>query len=202
MKRILLLVAVLALLATACGGTADADEGVASLDGSESLGVVDTTAAPDLSEEETLLAFTQCLRDNGVDIDDPTVDSEGNLRLSRPSSAAQEGQGRNEEFRAAREACNSLLEGVTLGFQDVDVTELEDQLLEFAMCVRENGYEDMPDPDLSTVGIPGQGGGGPFGQLDREDPLFQAAADACQDILAGIPRGPGAGGGRGTAGNG
>ncbi len=200
MKRILLLVAVLALVATACGGTADADEGVASLDSSQSLEASDLTVAPQVNEEEALLAFTQCLRDNGVDVTDPTVDAAGNLRLSRPNDAAGQSQDAREEFRAAREACGELLEGVTLGFQDVDQTELEDRLLEFAACMRENGYEDMPDPDLSDFGTLGQGGGGPFGQFDRDDPAFQEAQEQCQEVLAGF--GPGPGGGRGAQGTG
>ena len=69
--------------------------------------------------------------------------------------------------------------------------------------MRDNGYEEMPDPDLSSFGTPGQGGGGPFGQLDRDDPDFIAASEECQDILAGFQRGPGGGGGgRGGQGNG
>ncbi|NND01513.1 MAG: hypothetical protein HKN91_01880 [Acidimicrobiia bacterium] len=200
MKRILLLVSVLALVATACGGSADADDGVASIDETQNLETVDATIGPELSEEEALLAFSQCLRDNGLDIDDPTVDADGNLRLSRPNTADGQGQGNREEFQSAREACSDLLEGVTLGFQGIDQTELEDDLLQFAMCMRENGYEEMPDPDLSATGTPGQAGGGPFGELDRGDPDYQAAAEQCQDVLAGFGRGFG-GGGRG-AGNG
>lgn len=202
MRQILLLFAVLALATAACGGTAEADEGVASIDGAGALDIPTTVAAAEMTEEEALLAFTQCLRDQGVDIEDPTVDSDGNLRLSRPNNAGQgQGQGGSEDFRAAREACSGLLEGVTLGFQDVDLTAIEDQLLEFAVCMRDNGYEQMPDPDLTgAIGGGGQGGG-PFGQLDRDDPDFQAAAEECQDVLAGIPRGPG-GGSRGGQGNG
>lgn len=200
MRRIALLAAVVALVASACGGAADAEEGVATIDDTALLDISGTTAAPEMTEEEVLLAFTQCLRDNGLDIDDPTVDAEGNLRLSRPDGAGEQGQDGNEVFGAARQACRELLEGVTLGFRDVDVTELEDQLLAFAACVRDNGYESMPDPDLSGLGNPGQGGGGPFGELDRDDPAFQMAAEQCQDILAGFPREPG--GGRGGQGDG
>jgi len=184
MKRMLLLIAVLALVAAACGGSAGADEGVASLDGSTQLESAATTAAPELT------------RDEGFDVEDPTVDSEGNLRLARPAEAQEEGFDR-EAYRAAREACDEFLENVSLGFRDEDRTEIEDQLLEFAACVRENGY-DMPDPEFS--GTPGQGGGGgPFGDIDREDPAFQAAAEACQDVL---PGGGGAGGLRGGGGAG
>ena len=190
MKRMLLLIAVLALVAAACGGSAGADEGVASLDDSTQLDTVSTTAAPEGTREEALLAFTACLRDEGFDVEDPTVDSEGNLRLARPAEAQEEDFDR-DAYRAAREACDEYLENVTLGFRDEDRTEIEDQLLAFAACVRENGY-DMPDPDFS--GTPGQGGGGgPFGAIDRTDPAFQAASEACQDVLPGV--GPGGGGG-------
>ncbi len=199
MKKIMLLVAVMALVATACGGSADADDGVASLDGSLQLDGATDTTAPVLSEEEALLAFTACLRDAGVDIDDPTVDSEGNLRIARPNAGAgsggDSGNFDREAFRAARDECGEFLEGVALGFRDTDRTEIEDQLLEFAACVRDNGY-DIDDPDFSST--PGQGGGGgPFGDIDREDPAFVAAAEACQDLLPGFARGGGPGGGRG-----
>lgn len=200
MKRIMLLVAVMALVATACGGSADADDGVASLDGSVILdGATDTTVAT-MTEEEALLAFTACLRDAGVDIDDPTVDAEGNLQIGRPNAGAgaaggDTGNFDREAFRAAREECDDFLEGVALGFRDTDRTEIEDQLLEFAACVRENGYQ-MDDPDFS--GTPGQGGGGgPFGGIDLEDPAFVAASEACQDALPGFGPGGGPIGGRG-----
>lgn len=198
MKRILLLVAALALAATACGGSADADDGVASLNDSTAPDPPSDQAAPAMTEEEALLAFTACLRDAGIDIDDPTVDAEGNLRIARPNDAGQGGDFDRDAFREVRESCSELLEGVSLGFQNVNRTEIEDRLLEFASCMRDNGY-DMPDPDFSA-GNPGQGGGGPFGQIDRDDPSFQTAAEACGEIIDGFGRG--AGGGRGpSAGN-
>ena len=197
MKRIVLLIAVLALVATACGGAAGADDGVASLDDTTALdSPASSVAAAEPTREEALLAFTACLRDQGVDVNDPTVDAAGNLRLERPNNAQGDADFDRDAFRAAREACVEHLEGVTLGFRDEDSTEIEDQLLEFAECVRENGY-DMPDPDFSALGAGGGPGGGPFGQLDREDPAFQAAAEACSDILSGFP-GRGAGGGPGA----
>lgn len=198
MKKIMLLVAVLALVATACGGSADADDGVASLDDTAQLdSASDTTVAPELTQEEALLEFTACLRDAGVDIDDPTVDADGNLQIARPndgagSAGSEPSDFDREAFRAAREECGEFLEGVALGFRDTDRTEIEDQLLVYAACMRDNGYQ-MDDPDFS--GTPGQGGGGgPFGDIDRDDPAFIAAAEACEDSLPGF--GPGGGGGR------
>ena len=199
MKRILMPIAVLALVATACGGSADAADGVATLDDSAAVAAVPEAVAPEITEEEALLAFTACLRDAGVDIEDPTIDADGNLRLVRPDNAGQEDEFDREAFRAARQACGQLLEGVNLGFQAEDRTAIEDQLLEYASCIRANGY-DMPDPDFSGGG-PGQGGGGPFGQLDRDDPAFQSASAACAEIIDGFGRGLGGGRGGPGAGN-
>ncbi|MEE8456868.1 MAG: hypothetical protein V3S28_02360, partial [Acidimicrobiia bacterium] len=77
----------------------------------------------------------------------------------------------------------------------------QDNFLEFAVCMRENGY-DMPDPDFSNFGQPGQGGGQGRGQLfggdlDRNDPAFQSAFAACEDIFSDAFRIPGQGGGQG-----
>ncbi len=197
MKRMLLLPAVLALVATACGGSAGADDGVASLDDTAALDAAPVTSAPAVSQEEALLAFTACLREQGIDVPDPTMDADGNLQLARPNTAQGDPEFDRDTFRAAREACAEHLEDVTLGFRGEDRTETEDQLLEFAVCIRDNGF-DMPDPDFSNA-TPGQGGGGgPFSGIDRSDPAFQAAAEACSDLLPGagrgLPRGPGGGG--------
>jgi len=201
MKRAPILFASVALAAAACGGSADAAAGVASLDDTAQANVVESAAVPEMTQEEALLAFTACMRENGIDIDDPTVDADGNLRIGRPNAGAgAEGADpdrlRDEEFRTAREDCGELLQGVALGFQQTDRTEFDDQLLEFAACMRDNGV-DMPDPDFTEfgpgLGAPGEGEGrgGPFGDIDRSDPDFQAAQEACQDILAGFGSGGG-----------
>ena len=187
-KKLTLLIAVLALVAAACGGSgSDEADGVASLTDANSA-LDDAAAAaeeiPDpVDAEQALLEFTECLRDQGIDIADPTVDSDGNVRLTRPDFG--EG-GPPEGFRESAEACQELLEGVTLGREQRDRTEFQDILLEFASCMRSNGY-DMTDPDFSNFGQPGQGpGGGPFGDIDREDPAFVTASEACEDILGGF----------------
>ena len=195
-RRFLLLVAALALIATACGGSGnDESSGVASLEGG-SNSINDSAAGSeatgeDVDPEEAMLALTQCLRDQGIDIADPTVDADGNPQLSRPNFG--EG-GPDEGFREAVQACEGLIEGVTLGGQRPDLTEIQDELLEFASCMRDNGY-DMEDPDLSAFGQPGQGGQGRgiFGAIDPDDPAFESALESCEGILAGF--GPGGGGG-------
>ena len=99
-----------------------------------------------------------------------------------------------EAAQAARETCSGLLEGVTLGLGRGDFTEIQDRLLEFATCMRENGY-DMPDPDFGNLQPRGgEGDGqftGPFGEIDPEDPSFVAASEACSDVLSGFGQGGG-----------
>jgi hypothetical protein len=194
MKRNVVIPMVLAfgLLAAACGG-ADSDSGVASLESETQAEQAEDTTVDSASQEEAVMAFTVCLRDEGLDVDDPIVDDQGNLRPPRPREIESMDR---EVAQGAFESCNVYLEDVTFGLDSQDRTEREDELLAFASCVRENGY-DMPDPDFSTERTPGQGGGGPFGGLDREDPAFQTALAACSDIFgAGAPI-PGTGGGQG-----
>jgi len=188
----------LTLAASACG-TADAGGGGESLSGSgevASVAVDDTTVEDDATTDEVdteaqLLQFAECIRGQGFEIDDPTVDADGNVLLPRPTNNGA-GQGPPEGFVEARDACAEHLEGVTLGFQGGDQTELQDQLLAFSACMRDNDF-DLPDPDFSEGG-----GRGLLQQVDQDDPAYQAAFANCDDILGGFGgggRGGGAGGG-------
>jgi hypothetical protein len=104
-----------------------------------------------------------------------------------------------EEMEAAEEVCG---QAPALGAGDLeDQRAAQDAALEFAQCMRDQGIDDFPDPDLSTTG-PGDGDSddgrtGPFGDVDMDDPETQAAFEACQDLLGGP--GGGAGGGPGVA---
>ncbi len=200
MKRTTLLIAVLALVAAACGGSGDdAGSGVASLstiDGGTDNGATGVNTEDEVDPEQAMLALTQCIRDQGIDIADPTVDADGNPQLSRAEFGED---GPPEGFREAIQECAGLIEGVTLGRQGQDLSALQDTLVEYAACMRTNGYE-MDDPDFSNFGQPGEGGGpgqggGIFGDIDREDPDFVSANEQCEGILAGF--GPGGGGGPG-----
>lgn len=183
MRRSLIALATgFALLAAACGGGGDTTEGVASLsetDQAPSSTVTSTTIDP----EEALMAFTACMREQGIELEDPTVDAEGNLQLPRPPTDLTPRE--REEAREAFQECADLLEGVALGLLGVTETELEDALVRYAACMREQGY-DLPDPDFSQgLARPG----GIFGRdIDPNDPAFQAADAVCRDVFteAGI----------------
>src|SRR5210317_1067365 len=130
------------LLAASCSGT-DSDSGVASLEtlaeptGDQGRAQDEVVAGEPVSDEEAILAFAACLRDEGIDVDDPTVDADGNLRPPRPRDIGQEDR---EMVRAAMDACSEHLENVAFGLDAVDRSEREDQLFEYAACMRENGY--------------------------------------------------------------
>ena len=191
---------VLAVTLVACGDAASGT-GVASLENVPSSADVgrEVEGSADLDVETQMLAFAQCMRDAGVDMEDPTVDADGNLGFGAFRGPGQDGDqtGPPDGFREAIDQCQPLLEGLELGFGRGDQTELQDTLIEYAQCMRDNGYA-MDDPDLSSLG-PGAAvdrgertpGGGPFGDVDFDDPAFQTAQSACEDILGGF--GPGGG---------
>lgn len=190
--RLILLLGALALLGAACAGTEES--GVASLEVVDDENPVEVESPGDTDPEQAMFDLAACLRDNGIDIEDPTVDSSGNVEFGGIRGAAEAAGVEPESLRAAMDACAQNLEGVSLGRrgEDFDETALQDTLLEFAACMRANGY-DMPDPDFTSGGSGaggGGGGGGPFGQIDRTDPDFLAAEGACRETLDGF-RGPG-----------
>ena len=174
-RFILSLLLAAGLIATACSATSDSDVATLETDFDAILNT-DSAAIPG---EDAVLAFTGCLRDEGLEVDDPAVDSEGNLVAPTPHALA----GKTLDMGAVHSAfdvCKDHLDNVAFGMSTEDQSEREDELLAFAICMRDNGY-DMPDPDFSNGG---HSGDGPFGDaIDTDDPLFKAAAPSCQGII-------------------
>ncbi|MGZ5383398.1 MAG: hypothetical protein ACXW15_08295 [Acidimicrobiia bacterium] len=208
-KPLVLLLFVLALMATACASGSES-AGVATLEGSDTTSSTAATPADDqIDTEQAMLNFTQCLRDQGLDIQDPEMDADGNLNFRGLIEGA--GEADRAALQAGFEACQSELEGITLGGPGgFDRTAIQDTLIEYAACMRENGY-DMEDPDLSNFGpgpssggtdeVPGEGVG-PFGGIDPNDPAFAAANEVCQEIFTNLGFGQGGGPGGGFIGGG
>jgi hypothetical protein len=189
MKPIIGLALALALLTAACGSGDEATDGVASLEETTVISTAETL--PHIDQEQAVIALVQCLRDEGLEVSDPEVNADGNVDLRSLFRQAGEAQIDREAFQAGLDACEAEVAAVTIGFtRDFDLTEIQDQLIIFAQCMRDNGY-DMDDPNLSNFGQPG--GGGPFGDIDPEDPDFIAANEACEDAR---PLFGGGGGGR------
>lgn len=180
--RVLLLVAALALVAAACGGSTG--DGVATLEDATAttVGVQDELAA----EEARLIEFSQCMRDSGVpDFPDAVVTEDGAVDFGGFEQFDEFDQ---DDMETAFDACLDKLEGLSFapGGANFDLTGIQDTLLEFAMCMRDNGF-DMPDPDFTNFDL--GSGVGPFGEIDPTDPGFEEALEACQDIFANLPFG-------------
>jgi hypothetical protein len=166
------------LVLAACGS--DSDD-VPSLRSIEDTQLVDST--PDavdsvLDNEAMMMAFTQCLRDQGIEVYDPVVDSEGNV--GKPELA----QGVNlkgEGFGAAYEACAEHLEGFTFEKKRVDVSALVDQFVALATCLRDKGY-DVDDPTAETLD---QWGDDFKSSIDWDDPTAVADYEECSGETVG-----------------
>lgn len=181
-RGLLLALSLLTLLA-ACGGDDSDGSAVASLD---DVATTTTAGASDPSDETAIdeaavLEFAACMRDGGIDFPDPVVDADGNVGFDllalRDLADVDE-----SELEAAFEPCAPLLEGVSFGFEDIFDAEFQDELLDFSVCMRANGF-DMPDPDFSNLTTNGQ----LYPEFDLDDPDFETAFEACQDSLPGIP---------------
>jgi hypothetical protein len=204
----------------ACGGgstgaSSGPDEEVASLEEGTSDGDPSGTDAAGedatLAADEAALEFSQCLRDEGLDVPDIGVDANGNIELRDAFESIDRS---DDTFRDAMESCRELLGdggfGGGRGAQR-DSTEFADALLAVSDCVRAEGFEDVDDLTLGQPGgNAGQGGGedapedgaqppgrgqgqGGFGDrttgiaiqlgLDPEDPAVIDVMETCLPIL-------------------
>ena len=206
---------VAAVFVTACSPDGDgAAVGIATLEDVAGAEVEDGEVAVALTPDEAALAFSECMRAEGVDIADIGVDADGNLNLRETFRDLVVDFG-DEELAAARELCFPLLEGVAFGGGRpraglADNPEVQDALLEFTDCIRDEGF-DVGDITFGFGGPggPGQGGtppgdgtppergrgqgrggfGDPNGRLarllglDPEDPAVVDALEVCGPIV-------------------
>ena len=173
--------AVAVLLGTAaCGSSGDDDAGdddVASLDDDSSPATDATTegtAAPE-DFEEAMLAFTECMRDHGIDMPDPQISGDGGVAI------AIEGEMDDEVFQDAQTACEPLMENARgdLELDPEQLAEMQAEMLEFTECMREHGV-DMADPVFSDDGRVTQQGPPPGADgSEFDDDEFNAAAEEC-----------------------
>ena len=179
------MVLAVSLVAAACGGDDDGSDGVASIDDIAATPAEDDPVASPgsaRSDEAAVLEFASCMRDEGIDFPDPNVDADGNVGFDLASlrSLSELDQ---TEVETAFESCLDLLAGVSFGFERIFDADFQDDLVAFAGCMRDNGF-DMPDPDFAALTTTGE----IFPEmLDITDPDFESAFDACQDTLPGIP---------------
>jgi hypothetical protein len=133
--------------------------------------------APDGSRQATdrregALRFAQCMREQGIDHPDP--DANGLFRI-KPDQGFDP---QSAKFRKAADACQKYLAemGPPPELSEEDRKKMEEQMLAFARCMREQGI-DMPDPNFDGGGFTFEVG--PNG-LDPSDPDFRAAEQECR----------------------
>ena len=153
-----------ALAMTGCASDDDGGGGVASAGGTSSAAPADE----EVDRAEMGLKFAQCMRENGVPMDDPEPGKGIQLKVGPETS--------QETVQAAMEACREYNPQEN-GAGKAD-PEREAAVREFAQCMRDNGVEAFPDPEPGSPGIKITGDVG-------QDPDFQTAQESCQDKLAG-----------------
>ena len=139
-KRLaILLIIVLALLLAACSS------GVEDV---PSLRATATPVVEEVSDDEAkVVAFAQCMRDQGIEYKDPVVDFEGNVQ--QPEFVEGFTYTR-AELAAPYKACSHHIEGLTFGQERQDPSEQIDQYIELVACLRDKGY-DVDDPTAETL---------------------------------------------------
>jgi len=134
----------LALLLAACGSDG-AD--VPTLQDTQPATNEESVTDPIESNEALMMTFTECLREQGLNVADPVVGADGNI--GKPELVGG-GEFDKEVLGEAMEACREHLEGLTFEEKRIDVSELVDQSMALAACLRDKGY-DVPDPTAETL---------------------------------------------------
>ena len=146
--------------ASACFSSVQSDVGVAKvIDSTPEFPIESKPQNSDTSEyfgentdEKAATLFASCMRGNGFDMADPELNSDGTVRWDRFKESLDEGffNKKNDKFIDAYEECSSLLKMITLADEKnaEDEIEMQDKLLTFAQCLRDNGLE-VHDPDFS-----------------------------------------------------
>ena len=184
-RRVVPVLGVTLLIAlSACGGGSSASK-VATLNGQ---GAATTTTISAKSTQDAFLAYAACMRQNGVDMQDPTFDANGNMTgggIGRDSGIDRT----STAFQTAQTACGSLIQGINFGGRDrgnFDRTAIQTAMNDYTACLRKQGL-DVADMALPTRGggnnggsIPigdgggagGGDGGGPTGSFNGPPPSF------------------------------
>ncbi|MGA4988753.1 hypothetical protein [Nonomuraea bangladeshensis] len=130
------------------------------------------SAAPSPARtQESAVKYAQCLREHGVETDDPGA--EGGVRLKVPS-------GGEATLKKAQEACKPYAPVATeKGAGEIPAAD-QAKFIAYAKCMREHGV-DLPDPQFdggrARLGLPRQEG------MSADSPVMKNAEKACRPLL-------------------
>lgn len=148
------------------GDDSDTDVDGDTADSAATSDVGGSDGASEMSPEEQQLAFAQCLREQGLDVADPTPGQAGLPGIDRGDPEAQ----------AAIDTCRDEVGDVTFGQMGDNMADTG-ALLDFVDCLREHGIE---------IGDPGPDGRLPMPEnAEPGDREMQGAGQECGHLLQG-----------------
>mgnify|MGYP001259678131 FL=1 len=158
----------LLLVFSACTIGGEDSQGVVTIESTTATTIVDE----EITFEEGVLNFAQCMREEGINFPDPTFDIDGNPQFDNLEIENE------EEFENAFENCEDILRNALPEQFDLDPeveAALVDASLEFSQCMRDEGI-DFPDPK------PGEFGFFAFrdADIDFSSEAVQEAFEICQ----------------------
>ncbi|MER5252489.1 MULTISPECIES: hypothetical protein [unclassified Streptomyces] len=144
----------------------------------------DDAKKPDASPTspfDQALAFSECMRENGVTgFPDPQKDAGGGIALTPGGDVDPN----SPEFQSATEACRDKMpQGGQLGGGGGGGEPLDSaKVAAWAKCMRENGLPKLPDPEINGGNMSLDFGAS---GIDPGSDEFQKARIACQDKWPG-----------------
>ena len=133
------------LIFSACTIGGEESQGVVTIESTTETTIVDE----EITFEEGVLDFAQCMREEGINFPDPTFDIDGNPQFDNLEIENE------EEFENAFENCEDILRNALPEQFDLDPeveAALVDASLEFSQCMRDQGI-DFPDPKPGEFGF-------------------------------------------------
>lgn len=170
------LLVVLVVLAASLGAVASAQ--VATL-GSPEPAASAPPASPAPDGQQALLDWAACMREQGIDMDDPRFGLDGELA----GGLGKDGEGskvdrKSEDYGLALEVCSDLLDTFKAPPDAAAQAEQAETMLAWAACMRDEG-----------VGLPDPNPDGSFPsydwKVDLKGDVYTAADEACR-ALTGV----------------
>ncbi|MDR3083353.1 MAG: hypothetical protein LBV60_20950, partial [Streptomyces sp.] len=122
----------------------------------------------DKDKREAGVKFARCMRENGVDMEDP--------QPGKPMRVMGDG---STDLNKAMQACRKYMPQGGPGSPGSD-PKAQEQMRKYAQCMRKNGVENFPDPGDGAM------------RLDKSitgDADFKKADTACQDLIKAFRNG-------------
>lgn len=167
--------AVFAVISAGCGGSSG--PGRVQADSTQTM--TTSTGLSGSSKRQALVAFSACMRKNGVpNFPDPEPSGNG-MKVSSEGIDANAPQ-----FKNAQRVCQRLLPNGGNSTPQEQADHLR-EALRYADCMRTHGEPGFPDPKASGDGGIEWGELGPRLGTDPNSPQFKAAEDACKELAPG-----------------